>query len=82
MAYAIAVLLGWTVPATREDGTSIEPWEISHYVLYRGDREYAQTTESHYDVGDHGVFTVRAVDVRGGVSGSSNGVRVKKRDLR
>jgi hypothetical protein len=82
MVTAVLVLLMWTVPQTRSDGSPLDNGEIAYYVIYRGDSAWDETTATTYDAQRQGNYCVRAVDSGGNTSACSNTVRVKVKGKR
>ena len=77
MIWLVAVTLVWTTPATRTDGTSLPPGDISHYDVYRNG-EYLDTTHAtSYVAPRSGRYEVRCVDTLSQESEPSNAVRLK-----
>ena len=77
MVTAYLVLLMWTVPTTRTDGSALDPGSISHYVLFRNGEEWFSTTATSYEAARNGTYTVRVVDMDGNSSVPSNSARVR-----
>lgn len=79
---ATLLTLAWTVPATRSDGSALDEGDISYYVVIRNGEEWDQTTATTYSVARNGEYSVRCVDSNGGISDSSNSLRVKVKGRR
>ena len=76
-----ALVLTWSVPTEREDGTPLGEGEIIGYEMYR-DGEPLVTIEPDVhtlEVSEDGDYTVRAIDSDHQVSEHSNVVAVKIR---
>ena len=77
MVTAYLVLLMWTVPTTREDGSTLDAGSISHYVLYRNGEEWFSTTATSYEAERNGTYCVLVVLSDGSTSDCSNSLRVR-----
>ena len=77
MVAAYLVLLMWTVPTTREDGSALDARSISHYVLYRNGEEWFSTTAKSYDADRQGNYCVRVIDDSGNTSDCSNSLHIR-----
>ena len=72
------LLLAWSVPTHREDGTTIKQEEIAHYSLYRDGELYDHLTTNELTIkkykGCH-TFYVTATDTNDLTSQVSNEIR-------
>jgi hypothetical protein len=79
MVTAVLVLLMWTTPITRTDGTALEAHEIEYYEVQRNRELYTTTTENHAEAAHPGLYRVMCCDVHSRCSVWSNELRVKRR---
>ena len=82
LGLTLGVILAWSTPATRTDGSALDVREISYYVIIRNGEEWGQTTATTYSVDRSGEYTVRCVDSAGITSSPSNSLRVKVKGRR
>ena len=77
MVTAYLVLLMWTVPQTRTDGSALDGRDIGYYAIYRNGEEWDATTATSYEAARNGTYTVRCVLTDGSASDDSNSLRIR-----
>ena len=82
MSWLAAVLLAWSLPDTREDGTSFAVSDVSHYNVYRNGEYYDTTHARSYEATRAGTYQVQCVDTLSLESALSNKIRIKGKQLR